>query len=104
MTDSWRDVEIFNRQFPNDEVVRVAATRFFEELLTTFNFAASQYTGEEDSEPQGYRKFTLSVGHTENIAKIVLALNLDPAKYHLHPLYASQFIFELHHKANKEVT
>lgn len=45
----------------------------------------------------------MTVGHTENIAKIVLSLNLDPEQFHHHPLYASQFIFELHHKANKDV-
>lgn len=46
----------------------------------------------------------MRVGHTENIGKIVLALKLDPERYHHHPHYASQFIFELHHKGDEKVT
>lgn len=92
------------RQYPNDEVVRVAATEFFSELLTWFNLGADQTTGAHSVSSHGRRKFTMVVGHTENIAKIVLALKLDPSKYNYHPYYASNFFFELYHDSTKPIT
>lgn len=96
----WRAVEIYMRQYPNDEIVRVASTEFFSELLTWFNHAGAQFCGKDEVSSHGKRKLNVLVGHTENIAKLVLALELDPTKYHNHPYYASNFMFELYHNSS----